>query len=493
MKIKNLEDAERLIKKDIELRREHAVGAAGSEIANALNNLALIYEEGGKCDEAIKAYEDSIKLKRESGKLEKSLSLMEEAITISRSSYSSSHPSLAVAISFLSSTYDLLDKKDEAMKLAKQVFDIASVSLPSSHCHLASYMNGIGDCFEYRGDYNEAIVWYEKSHQLLQQLRSSPTRDEIFATTLIKLGNYFRENEKLEKSANLLEEATYDLLDEKEKALQLARKEYEISTGSLPPSHPTLQHSKAAIHLTVKMLLNHSEWDVTYNNVFDNEVFCEMLCDKLLPASYDVTDMNAMGNCYRSLGIYDEAILWHEKARKLHLKQDYSPNRDHDVARNLYLLSLDYGEKKCWTEAIKLCLHSIEMEQRRIFPNRTFIAICMMRLGSYEIKTARLEESTTHLQTALSFMQDQLPTSHYTADCHFFLATLFLAMQEAYQASLHVDKCLKIRKTVFPDCHRKIREAECLKQDIRGLKEKLVTDMIFVLFRLCVAVCLCTC
>ena len=80
------------------------------------------------------------------------------------------------------------------------------------------------------------------------------------------------------------------------------------------------------------------------------------------------------------------------------------------------------------------------MEQRRIFPNRTFIAICkmiysktlycklqrlvaismcvgMMRLGSYEIKTARLEESTTHLQTALSFMQDQLPTSHYTADC----------------------------------------------------------------------------
>ena len=98
---------------------------------------------------------------------------------------------------------------------------------------------------------------------------------------------------------------------------------------------------------------------------------------------------------------------------------------------------------------------------------------------------------------------------------HFFLATLFLAMQEAYQASLHVDKCLKIRKTVFPDCHRKIREgeenvilyvfierllllsilllAECLKQDIRGLKEKLVTDMIFVLFRLCVAVCLCTC
>ena len=103
----------------------------------------------------------------------------------------------------------------------------------------------------------------------------------------------------------------------------------------------------------------------------------------------------------------------------------------------------------------------------------------MMRLGSYEIKTARLEESTSHLQTALSFLQDNLPTSHYTADCalislrrsflcrcdcmcagHFYLATLFLAMKEAYQASLHVEKCVEIRKMIFPDCHRKIRESE---------------------------------
>ena len=36
IKMKNLEDAERLIKKEIEWRREHAVGAAGSEVANCM-------------------------------------------------------------------------------------------------------------------------------------------------------------------------------------------------------------------------------------------------------------------------------------------------------------------------------------------------------------------------------------------------------------------------------------------------------------------------
>ncbi len=107
------------------------------------------------------------------------------------------------------------------------------------------------------------------------------------------------------------------------------------------------------------------------------------------------------------------------------------------------------------------------------------MCVGMMRLGSYEIKTSRLEESTTHLQTALSLLQDKLPTSHYTADCalmsfrhsfsvscdcmcagHFYLATLFLAMKEAYHASLHIEKCLELRKIIFPDCHRKIREGE---------------------------------
>ncbi|XP_062504861.1 kinesin light chain-like [Corticium candelabrum] len=273
-------------------------------------------------------------------------------------------------------------------------------------------------------------------------------RDDILSTTLMHLGYCIEQSGNLEKSANLLEEAvtlsrsycspshpnlatvllflatTYDLLDRKEEALQLASKAYEMATGSLPPSHFSLPYY-----------------------------------------------MNVVGNCYRSQGNYEEAILWHEKARKLHLKQDCSPDRDKHVAIYLYLFSLNYDEKGCWKEAIKMCLKAIEMGRKRIFPNRTFIAIAMMRLGSYEIKTSKLEESTTHLQTALSILQDKLPTSHYTADCHFYLATLFLAMKETYQASLHVEKCVEIRKMIFPDCHRKIREAECLKQDIRGLKE----------------------
>ena len=92
------------------------------------------------------------------------------------------------------------------------------------------------------------------------------------------------------------------------------------------------------------------------------------------------------------------------------------------------------------------------------------------------MKASRIEASITHLQSSLSVLQDTIPTSRHTADCalisfrrsfsdcicagHFYLAKSFLAMKEASQSSLHVEKCFEIRKTIFPVGHSKIGEGE---------------------------------
>ena len=69
------------------------------------------------------------------------------------------------------------------------------------------------------------------------------------------------------------------------------------------------------------------------------------------------------------------------------------------------------------------------------------MCVGMMRLGSYEIKTARLEESTTHLQTALSFLQDKLPTSQYTADC------ALISLRRSFLC--HVIVCVQVTFTLL--------------------------------------------
>ena len=52
----------------------------------------------------------------------------------------------------------------------------------------------------------------------------------------------------------------------------------------------------------------------------------------MLLAIYHVTAMNILGNCYRSHGNYDEAVSWHEKARKLLQQQDQTPQQDVNVS-----------------------------------------------------------------------------------------------------------------------------------------------------------------
>ncbi|XP_062505646.1 kinesin light chain-like [Corticium candelabrum] len=307
-------------------------------------------------------------------------------------------------------------------------------------------LNNLALTYRQGRKYKEAIKTYEESLELKMRCEDGNLVEK--STTLMNLGYCYGEIGNLEKSLNLLEEAltisrlcfssshpflaltilhlsnTYNLLDRKDEAWKLAREALDIASVSLPSSH-----SQLAVY------------------------------------------MIHLGNCCRSRGNCDEAISWHEKARQLLQQQEQSSGRDELVAANLYLLSRDHDEKGCYEKALKLCLEAIEMEQESHSPDHLYIAIRMMSLGSYEIKAARLEASMAHLQSSLSVLQDTLPTSHFTADCHFYLATLFLAMKEGSQGSLHVEKCLELRKTIFPVGHSKIGKAESLKQEIQVLNE----------------------
>ncbi|XP_062503933.1 uncharacterized protein LOC134180764 [Corticium candelabrum] len=152
----NLGDAEKQFRKSIDWLKKH--GQDEAQISAALNNLAFTYEDWLKYDKAIKTYKESLKFRRQcddgnlvemsatlmnlgyccriTGKLKKSLKLMEEAVKFSRECYSSSHPLLARDICHLSTTYDILDRKAEALDRANEAFDIAKASLPSSYSQL---------------------------------------------------------------------------------------------------------------------------------------------------------------------------------------------------------------------------------------------------------------------------------------------------------------------------------------------------------------------
>ncbi|XP_062520538.1 uncharacterized protein LOC134195518 isoform X2 [Corticium candelabrum] len=340
-------------------------------------------------------------------------------------------------------SYDLISKSDTAKPYFEEAVQVLQAfgdesSLPAFY---SVALNNLALTYQEGGKYDKAIKTYETSLDLQRQCDDGNRVEKSTAYT--NLGNCYRESGKLEKSLSLLEEAV------------------TISRSCYSSSHPFLAHAISQLSDTYDLLDRNDEAWKLAREAFD-------IARVKLPSLHSqlAVYINRLGNCCRSRGNYDEAISWHEKAKQLLQQQDQSPQRDKYVATNLYYLSRDHDMKGCYEQAIELCLEALKMDQESYSPNAVDIAIHEMLLGLYEIKSARLEASMTHLQSSLSVLQDTLPTSHHTADCHFYLATLFLAMKEAFPASLHIEKCLEIRKTIFPAGHSKIEEAECFKQEI---------------------------
>ena len=89
-------------------------------------------------------------------------------------------------------------------------------------------------------------------------------------------------------------------LHDADKALQLAEDSFGMANTLLPPSH-------------FKM-----SWCKLKNCQFDRPLL-------FINMRIIITDMNSVGECYRSRGEYDNAISWHEKSRQLLTRSQFSP------------------------------------------------------------------------------------------------------------------------------------------------------------------------
>ncbi|XP_062498949.1 kinesin light chain-like [Corticium candelabrum] len=254
-------------------------------------------------------------------------------------------------------------------------------------------MNGVGCCCLSRGDSKEAIVWYEKSYQMLQQPSSSPRRVDIFSSTLNGLAGAYRTEGKYNEARKTYEESLdlkrrrddgspvgmsttlinlgscYRESGKLEKSLSLMEEGVAISRSYYSSSHPSLALAISQLSYTYDLLDRGDEAWKLAREALD-------IASVSLPSSHSqlAMYMNNLGNCCRSRGNYDEAISWHEKARQLLQQQPQSHRRDKNIVTNLYYLSLDHDENGCYEEAIKLCLEEIEMQQESHFPNPLNIA-----------------------------------------------------------------------------------------------------------------------
>jgi CHAT domain-containing protein/Tfp pilus assembly protein PilF len=129
--------------------RKQVLGPQNPQVATALNNLALLYQDQGRYSEAEP--------------------LFQEAIAIDRQALPPNHPSLATHLNNLAGLYRAQGRYSEAEPLFQEAFAIVRQALPPNHPSLATHLNNLAGLYQDQGRYSEAEPLFQEAFAIVRQ------------------------------------------------------------------------------------------------------------------------------------------------------------------------------------------------------------------------------------------------------------------------------------------------------------------------------------
>lgn len=205
-KIGNLKSAEEFHGKSLKISKSF-YGKEAVETATSLNELALVYTEQGKYDEAIWLYK--------------------QVIEIDEKTIGKEHHNYAKHLNNLALVYDSQGKYDEAIELCKKAIEIGEKTVGKEHHDHATRLNNLAGVYDSQGKYDEAIRLYKQAMEITGKALGK--EHPAYATRLNNLAWVYRSQEKYSEATPLFEEAL------------------RILEAKLPPEHPKIANVKVSI------------------------------------------------------------------------------------------------------------------------------------------------------------------------------------------------------------------------------------------------------
>jgi tetratricopeptide (TPR) repeat protein len=156
-------------------------GKENTELASALNDLALVYADQSRYEEAEPLYRRSLEIK------EKTLG--------------KDHPSVATTLNNLAGLYRQQGRYEEAEPLYKRSLEIWEQSLGKEHPYVAAALNNLAGLYRHQGRYAEAEPLYKRSLEIRENKlgKDHPS----VATTLNNLAELYRQQGRYAKAEPL--------------------------------------------------------------------------------------------------------------------------------------------------------------------------------------------------------------------------------------------------------------------------------------------------
>jgi pentatricopeptide repeat protein len=164
-----------------------------------MNNLAAAYTDAGRTQEALKLYEETVRLKKaklgpdhpdtllsmgnlansyhDAGRTEEALKLLEETLRLRKAKLGSDHPDTLNSANSLAAAYAQAGRTEEALKLFEETLRLRKAKLGPDHPDTLASMNNLAFASADAGRTQEALKLYKETLRL-QKAKLGPDHPE---------------------------------------------------------------------------------------------------------------------------------------------------------------------------------------------------------------------------------------------------------------------------------------------------------------------------
>ncbi|CAF3818168.1 unnamed protein product [Adineta steineri] len=316
---------------------------------------------------------------------------------------------------------------NEALLSYEKALEIYQKFLPEDHPDLATSFNNIGQVYKNMGEYSKALSFYEKSLDIFQ--KTLPSKHTSLAISYNNIGLIQR------------------FMGEYAKALESHEKALEIEQNSLPSNHPSLATSYNNIGLVYKHMGEYTKALESHEKALEIE-------QKTLPSNHPslAISYNNIGLLYDDIGKYSQALTFYEKT--LEIYQKTLPANHPDLATCYNNIGSVYKNLAEYSKALLFYIKTLQIEEKSLPKNHPDLAITYSNIGIVYDNMGEYTKALEFHEKALQIREETLPVGHrMLATTYNNMGSVYDTMGNYTEALSYYEKSLEIELEKLPQDH----------------------------------------
>jgi tetratricopeptide (TPR) repeat protein len=361
----------------------------------------------------------------------------------------------------------LLMKMGHASK-AEEVVKLLLEQTPDE-CDKAYYSHQLGQIENDRGDYEKAILYYERAQEIYK--RTFPPNHPVFPASYNNIGLVYMNMGEYSKALSFYEKTlemnqrtlppnhplfaqsynniggVYCIMEEYSKAVSFYKKALEIRYRTHPSNHPDLATSNNNIGGVYDSMGEYSKALSFYKKALE-------ILQKSLPENHPniASSYNNIGAVYDNMGEYSKALSFYEKA--LEINQKNLPIMHPSLAISYNNIGLIHMKMREYSKAFSFSEKALEIRQKALLPNHPYLATSYNNIGLVYDNVGEYSKALSFYEKALEIRQKAFPPNHPDfAQSYNNIGSVYVKMKDYSKALSFYEKALEIRQTALPSNH----------------------------------------